>query len=52
MHCGWRVLEENEKNIVFLYYPNDDKSKKPGVIIFDKEKQEIEVTELAEEDWE
>lgn len=46
------LKEENERYIVFLYFPNGDKSINPGVIIYDKEKQRIEVTELAEDDWE
>lgn len=44
--------EENEKFIVYHYYPEGDESLKPGVIVVDKEKEEIDITEVAENDIE
>lgn len=43
---------EDDKRVVFLYYTEADESKSPGEIVFDKEKEEIDVTKLAEGDWE
>ena len=46
------LKEETEKFIIYLYYPEGDESLKPGVIVVDKEKEEIDITEVAENDIE
>jgi len=48
----FKFVEENDKFIIFWYYPEGHTDKRPGTIIVDKEADEIDVTELAEEDWE
>ena len=44
--------KEDEKYISFFYYPEDNREKKPGLIVFDKQKEEIDIVEVAEEDFE
>lgn len=44
--------KEDEKYISFLYYPENDREKKPGLIVVDKQKEKIDIVEVAEEDFE
>lgn len=46
------LKEETDKFIIYLYYPEGDQSLKPGVIVVDKENEEIDITEVAENDIE
>lgn len=46
------LKEETQKFIIYLYYPEGDESLKPGVIVVDKEKEAIDITEVAENDIE
>ena len=46
------LKEETEKLIIYFYYPEGDESLNPGVIVVDKEKDEINITEVAENDIE
>ncbi|MGO5144091.1 hypothetical protein [Catenibacterium mitsuokai] len=46
------LKEETAKYIIYLYYPEGDESQKPGVIVVDKEKEEIDITEVSENDIE
>lgn len=48
----FKLIEENGKLITYWYYPEGHTDKRPGVITVDWEADEINVTELAEEDWE
>lgn len=44
------LKEENKKFIIYIYFPEGNKSLKPGVIVVDKEREEISITEVAEDD--
>ena len=46
------LQEENEKIIIYLYYPEGNESLKPGVIVVDKEEEEISIIEVAQNDIE
>lgn len=46
------LVEEDEEKLVFWYYPEARKDKEPGVIVVDRKKEQIEITKVAEEDWE
>lgn len=48
----FRLVEETDERLVFWYYPEGHEDKRPGIIVVDRIKEEIDVTELAEEDWE
>ena len=49
---SFKLIEKNEDNLVYHYYPEADENLKRGVIIVDRIKEEIFVSELAENDWE
>ena len=46
------LVEEGRRFICYFYYANGEEDKKPGIIIVDKEKEEIDVIQLAEDDFE
>lgn len=46
------LIEENDRFLIYHYYPEGDESLKPGVIVLDREHEEIEITEIAENDRE
>lgn len=48
----FNLVEETNERLVFWYYPEGNEDKRPGIIVVDRIKEEIDVTELAEEDWE
>lgn len=48
----FKLIEKSEEKLVYWYYPEGNEDKRPGVIVVDRIKEEIEVIELAEEDWE
>lgn len=48
----FKLIERSEEKLVYWYYPEGNEDKRPGIIIVDCLKEEIELTELAEEDWE
>ena len=48
----FKLIEETDARLVFWYYPEGYEDKKPGTIIVDRIKEEIDITELAEDDWE
>lgn len=48
----FNLIEKSEEKLVYWYYPEGNEEKRPGVIVVDRIKEEIEITELAEDDWE
>ncbi len=48
----FRLVEENDRLLIYWYFPDGDEEKRHGVIVVDKEKETIKITELAEDDWE
>lgn len=46
------LIEKSENQLVYWYYPEGNEDKRPGVIIVDRIKEEIDISEVAEEDWE
>lgn len=48
----FKLVEETEEYLVYWYYPNGKEELKPGIIIVDKINGKIDITELAEDDWE
>ena len=48
----FRLQEETDERLVFYYYPEGREDLKPGIIVVDRINDEINVTELAQEDWE
>lgn len=43
-------IEENDKHIIYHYYPEDDKTKEYGIIDVDKEDEIVRVTKTTERD--
>ena len=52
MMVTFKLIEKTENHLIFWYYPEGHEDKKPGIIVVDRVKEEIRITELAEEDWE
>lgn len=48
----FKLIEKSEGKLVYWYYPEGNEDKRPGTIIVNRLKEEIELTELAEDDWE
>lgn len=48
----YQLIEKSKEKLIYVYYPEDDKSKKPGKIIVNRYNDEIKVTEIAEIDTE
>ena len=48
----FKLVEETDEYLLYWYYAEGDESLKPGIIIVDKIKGKIDITELAENDWE
>lgn len=46
------LIEENKDKLIYRYYPEGDQTKRPGVIVVNKNTKETKIIELAEEDWE
>ena len=46
------LAEETLEILIYWYYPEGDQTKKHGVIVYNKNTNEIRIVELAEEDWE
>lgn len=47
----FKLIEKSEEKLVYWYYPEGNEDKRPGTIIVNRLKEEIELTELAEDDW-
>lgn len=48
----FKLIEKSEEKLIYRYYPEGNEDKRPGTIIVNRLKEEIELTELAEDDWE
>ena len=48
----FRLIEEDEQRIVYWYFPEGKEDKGHGVIIVDKIQEEIDITEVAPDDFE
>lgn len=48
----FKLIEKYEEKLVYWYYPEGNEEKRPGTIVVNRLKEEIEFTELAEDDWE
>lgn len=48
----FKLVEEIDEYLLYWYYAEGDESLKPGIIIVDKINGKIDITELAEDDWE
>lgn len=48
----FKLIEETDEYLIYWYYANGNENLKPGIIIVDKNKGTIDITELAEDDWE
>lgn len=48
----FKLIEETDEYLLYWYYAEGDESLKPGIIIVDKINGKIDITELAEDDWE
>jgi exopolysaccharide biosynthesis predicted pyruvyltransferase EpsI len=46
------LIESSDTHIIYEYYPENDKSKAPGIITVDKIAETIELTKPAEMDFE
>ena len=47
----FELIEQNENFLKYEYYPEADKTKKPGIIIVDLKEEFIDVETPAEDDW-
>lgn len=45
----YELKEKNNRQLLYLYYPEGDKNKHPGAIVYDRIKKELFITDLAEE---
>lgn len=48
----FKLIEKSEEKLVYWYYPEGNEEKRPGTINVNRLMEEIELTELAEDDWE
>ena len=48
----FKLVEETEKELTFWYYPEGREDKDYGIIVVDREKEEITIVKIAEDDWE
>lgn len=48
----FKLIEKCEEKLVYYYYSEGNEDKRPGTIIVNRFNEEIELTELAEDDWE
>lgn len=48
----FKLIEETDEYLIYWYYANGNESLKSGISIVDKIKGTIDITELAEDDWE
>ena len=48
----FKLHEKNEVELIYLYYPERDETKRPGIITVDRTNNVIQITELAERDYE
>ncbi len=48
----FKKFKEDERFIFYYYYPDGREDRKPGIIVVDKSKDEVEITTVAEGDWE
>lgn len=47
----FKLIEENDSQLIYWYYPDGDETLKPGVITVDRDTWEIKIEELAEKDF-
>lgn len=47
----FRLIEENDKYIIYWYFPEGKEECGHGVIVIDKQKEEISITQLAPDDF-
>ena len=47
----FELKEKNEGQLLYYYYPEGDKNKHPGTIVYDRIKKELFIKDLAEGDW-
>ncbi len=45
------LIEENDKYIIYWYFPNGKEERGHGVIVIDKLKEDISITQLAPDDY-
>ena len=45
-------MEETASLLLYYYFPEGMENKKPGIIVIDRITKEINISELAEVDWE
>ena len=48
----FKLIEKRNDQLVYWYYPEGNEDTRPGDIVVDRVKEVIEITELAEDDWE
>ena len=48
----FKLVEESEKNLTFWYYPEGHEDKDHGIIVFNRQEEELTITKVAEDDWE
>lgn len=48
----FKLIEKCNEKLTYWYYPEGNEDKRPGIIIVNRLKEEIELIELAEDDWE
>ena len=48
---SFRLISKTEKEIKYEYFPENDKNALPGIIVIDREKEDIFVLQQAEKDF-
>ena len=47
----FKLVEQTEKNLIYWYYPEKHQDSESGIITVDLEKDEIEITKVAADDF-
>ena len=47
----FKLVEENDRFLIYWYFPQGDEEKRHGVIVVDKVDEIVKITDLAEDDW-
>ncbi len=48
----FRLIKEDDREIVYWYFPEGKEDRGHGVIVFDKDREELSITEVAPNDFE
>ena len=47
----YKLVKRTDESLVYWYYPENDEEKQPGIIDINIIEKEIEIVQIAEDDW-